>query len=69
MWTAMYICICNALRDKDIARVARAGACTVDEAYAALGAQTACGHCREDAADVIAGAAHMGQQTSADCTQ
>lgn len=52
----MYICICNALRDRDIARVAQAGATTVDAAYAALGTATCCGQCREDAEMVIAGA-------------
>ena len=51
----MYICICNALRDRDIARVAQAGATTVDAAYAALGTATCCGQCREDAETVIAG--------------
>lgn len=52
----MYVCICNALRDRDIASVARNGATTVDAAYAALGTATCCGQCREDAELVIAGA-------------
>jgi len=57
----MYICICNALRDRDIARVAQAGACTVDAAYAALGKKTCCGQCCEEAEAVIADALRTGQ--------
>jgi bacterioferritin-associated ferredoxin len=53
----MYICICNALRDRDIARAVQGGAATVDEAYAACGTATACGQCREDAEAFIRGVA------------
>ncbi len=53
----MYICICNALRDRDITRAVQGGATTVDEAYAACGTATACGQCREDAEALIRGVA------------
>jgi bacterioferritin-associated ferredoxin len=63
----MYVCICNALRDRDIARAAQNGATTVDAAYAALGTATCCGQCREDAEMVIASACSVNnccQQTA-----
>jgi len=53
----MYICICNALRDRDITLAVQGGASTVDEAYAACGTATACGQCREDAEAFIRGVA------------
>ena len=57
----MYICICNGLRDRDIARVAQNGATTVDQAYAALGCRTCCGQCCEEAEGVIDGAVRAAQ--------
>jgi bacterioferritin-associated ferredoxin len=51
----MYVCICNALTDYEIGLVAKQGARTVDEAYAALGTQICCGKCRFVAQDVIDG--------------
>ena len=49
----MYVCICNALTDYEIGLVAKQGARTVDDAYAALGTKVCCGQCRCTAQDII----------------
>lgn len=49
----MYVCICNALTDREIAEASRLGARTVKEAYAALGVEINCGQCRCLAEDII----------------
>ena len=49
----MYICICNAVTQRQVEDCARAGACTVDELAAALGVGAGCGRCRECAVDVL----------------
>jgi bacterioferritin-associated ferredoxin len=41
----MYVCMCNALRDRDVAAAAAAGARTAMDAYSALGAAPRCGRC------------------------
>lgn len=41
----MYVCMCNALRDRDVAAAAEAGARTAVDAYSALGARPRCGRC------------------------
>jgi len=41
----MYVCMCNALRDRDVAAAAAAGARTAVDAYRALGAAPRCGRC------------------------
>ena len=53
----MYVCICNALTDYEIGLVAKQGARTVDDAYAALGTKVCCGQCRCTAQDIIEDAA------------
>jgi bacterioferritin-associated ferredoxin len=49
----VYICICNALRKSQITAAAQNGATTVEAAYAACDAKVQCGHCRDEAVDVI----------------
>lgn len=41
----MYVCMCNALRDRDVCAAAAAGARTAVDAYSALGAAPRCGRC------------------------
>lgn len=50
----MYVCICNALTDKDFTRAAQAGAKTVAQAFAALDSRPQCGRCFECARTCIA---------------
>jgi bacterioferritin-associated ferredoxin len=61
----MYVCICRAVRDKQILNVIQDGARTVDAVEAACGAGGDCGSCREEIADMIA--AHEDQARSAAC--
>ena len=49
----MYVCICNALTDGEIAETSRRGARTVKEAYAVLGVESNCGHCTCTAEEIL----------------
>ena len=49
----MYVCMCNALRDRDVAAAAQAGARTAVDAYSALGAAPRCGRCLPFAQELI----------------
>ncbi len=49
----MYICICNAITDKDIRRAAEAGATDLWALQAELGVATGCGSCRETASEIL----------------
>ena len=42
---AMYVCLCNALRQQDVDHVIAKGHRTTDEVYAALGVEPQCGSC------------------------
>lgn len=51
----MYVCICNAIREKDLRKAARCHAqADAPTLYGALGCRPQCGQCLEDADDVIA---------------
>lgn len=52
----MYVCICNALTDKDFTRAAEAGAKTVAQAFNVLGERPQCGRCFDCARQCIADA-------------
>lgn len=41
----MYICLCNALTDRQLRRAAEAGATRPADAYAACGCRAQCGSC------------------------
>ena len=49
----MYICICNAVTERDICAAASAGAKTVDDLAMGLGVGAGCGGCRNGAAAVL----------------
>lgn len=49
----MYICICNAIRENDLRRVARRVSGDAEACYAALGKRPNCGSCLDDAEDVL----------------
>ncbi len=49
----MYVCICNAIREDDLRRVARKSGGCAEVAYAALGRRPNCGSCLDDAEDII----------------
>lgn len=49
----MYVCICNAITDKDIRRAAANGADTLYELQDRLGVATCCGSCADHASDIL----------------
>jgi bacterioferritin-associated ferredoxin len=49
----MYICLCNAVTERQVKECARAGARTVDELASELGVGAGCGRCRDCAARVL----------------
>ena len=49
----MYICICNAVTDRQIRAVVAAGASSLDEVTMELGVGACCGCCRDAAEKVI----------------
>lgn len=49
----MYVCICNAVTDKDIRRAAENGADTLYELQDRLGVATCCGSCAGQAKEIL----------------
>ncbi|MEM8816604.1 MAG: bacterioferritin-associated ferredoxin [Pseudomonadota bacterium] len=49
----MYVCICNAITDKQIRQAASKGATTVLELTNELGVAAGCGTCRQTAAEIL----------------
>ncbi|WP_353205137.1 (2Fe-2S)-binding protein [Sphingomonas sp.] len=49
----MVVCICNAIRERDVRDAARAGSKTACQAYRALGRQPKCGQCLPFARSII----------------
>lgn len=49
----MYICVCNAVTDREIRQCAELGARTVDELRDALGVASCCGKCEGAARDIL----------------
>jgi len=52
----MYVCICNAIREKDLRAAARACAGPAESVYAALGRTPQCRQCLDEAEDIVADA-------------
>jgi bacterioferritin-associated ferredoxin len=49
----MYICICNAIRETDLRSAASYCEGDAEATYAALGKRPNCGHCLEEAQEII----------------
>jgi len=49
----MYICICNAITERDVRECVRKGCCSMDELSVELGVGTSCGRCRPVASDIL----------------
>lgn len=49
----MYICICNAVTERQLKECARSGAASLDEVAFHLGVGTGCGRCRECASGML----------------
>lgn len=50
----MVVCVCNAIREREVRAAAREGACDPVKAYASLGRRPRCGQCVPYAREVIA---------------
>ncbi len=53
----MFVCICNAITDRQIQETVAAGAATLGDLQAQLGVATCCGSCSDLAASFLNGAA------------
>ena len=53
---AMYVCVCNAITDREIRAAAELGARTLDDLSATLGVATCCRKCSDCARKVLADA-------------
>lgn len=56
----MYVCICNAITDKQIRQAAARGATSVTDLTDELGVAACCGSCHESAAEILAEHTHRG---------
>ena len=49
----MYVCICNAVTERQVRECARSGACSLEELTAQLGVAAGCGRCRDCATELL----------------
>ena len=49
----MYICICNAIRERELSEMARQHGGCAETLYARLGHAVQCGQCLDDATDIV----------------
>lgn len=49
----MYVCLCNAISDTELKRLAAEGHRNASKAYGALGAEVCCGRCVPTAEDIL----------------
>lgn len=50
----MVVCVCNAIREREVRAAARSGASCPSSAYAACGKRPRCGQCFSFAREIIA---------------
>ena len=60
----MYVCVCNAVTDREIRQCAELGACSLRDLERCLGVGSNCGKCRETARSVLEEAASPGGRFS-----
>jgi len=49
----MYVCVCNAITDKQIRKAAECGARNIRDLQSKLGVATNCGSCKEVATEIL----------------
>ena len=49
----MYVCLCNAITERDVRECVRRGCCSMDELSVELGVGTCCGRCRPVASEIL----------------
>jgi bacterioferritin-associated ferredoxin len=64
-FASVYICICNAIRESELRRVARHVSGDAEDCYAALGKRPNCGSCLDDAEDVLFEERELGFRSAA----
>jgi bacterioferritin-associated ferredoxin len=65
----LYLCLCRAISDRDVAALARAGACTVAQVFKAKGCKPDCGSCIayiRDSLDEARAACQLPEMAAAD---
>ena len=55
----MFICVCNAITERQVKAAVLAGAHTLSDLQAQLGVATCCGCCADTAADYLPGGRHV----------
>lgn len=60
----MYVCICNAIRETDLRRVAARTAGDAEACYAALGKNLSCGSCLTEAEEILFEERELGFETA-----
>jgi len=50
----MYICICNAIKETELRKLARESQCDAEAIYTAMGHPPQCGQCLEEADQILA---------------
>jgi bacterioferritin-associated ferredoxin len=64
--TSMYVCVCNAITDREIRGAAELGARTLEDLSATLGVATCCRKCSDCARKVLADAVCMSVSCAGD---
>jgi bacterioferritin-associated ferredoxin len=59
----MFICICNAISERQVQTAVAEGATTLSDLQAELGVAACCGCCADTASDYLPGGRHAGQAT------
>ena len=49
----MYVCVCNAITDKQIRKAAKSGVRNLSQLQAELGVATNCGSCKDTATEIL----------------
>lgn len=60
----MYICICNAISERQVQEAVAQGASELSDLQASLGVATCCGHCAEVASEYLPGGRYAGAQAT-----
>jgi len=49
----MYVCMCNAITEREVRECARSGCCSLDALCTELGVGSGCGRCRPMAKEIL----------------
>lgn len=61
----MYVCICNAISERQVQEAVAQGASELSDLQASLGVATCCGHCAEVATEYLPGGRYAAQTKGA----